>query len=109
MNNLKYILKDNLFYNNIQEEYFGIKQEFYTTNEFKGDNDSIILKINSEKIKNYFFKKKNKNENNYFIFKNTDIIKWILLNDGISFLTLVLEYFNNIINNSKAVEYQKEM
>ena len=109
LNNLKYILKDNLFYNNIQEEYFGIKQEFYTSNEFKGDNDSIILKINSEKIKNFFFKKKNKNENNYFIFKNTDIIKWILLNDGISFLTLVLEYFNNIINNSKAVEYQKEM
>ena len=49
---------------------------------------------------------------NYISFndsKNTDIIKWILLNDGISFLTLVLEYFNNIINNSKAVEYQKEM
>ncbi len=109
LNNFKYILKDNLFYNNIQEEYFGIKQELYPINEFKEDYDSIILKINSEKIKNFFLKKKNKNENNYFIFKNTDIIKWILLNDGISFLTLVLEYFINIINNSRTVEYKEEM
>ena len=47
--------------------------------------------------------------NDYIIFNNKNIIDWFLLNDGISFLTLVIEYFFNLIFNSNKFIHENEM
>ena len=70
---------------------------------------SIILRIDSVKINNFFIKKKNKNMNDYIIFKNNNLIEWFLINEGINFITLVFEYFYNLIFNSKELQFEKEM
>ena len=67
------------------------------------------MKINSIKIHNFLLKEKFKNEYNYIIFKKNSIMEWFLSNDGISFITLVLEYFYNLIYNAKKFEFEKEM
>ena len=79
---LQYILNNpNFNVYNIQEQYFGIK------------NSNVYNKIS----------------NDYIIFKNNNIIDWFLLNDGISFLTLVIEYFFNLIFNSNKFIHENEM
>ena len=67
------------------------------------------MNINSAKIYNFLTKEKNKNNYNYILFKKNSIIEWFLSNDGISFITLILEYFYNLIFNSKKFEFEKEM
>jgi hypothetical protein len=47
--------------------------------------------------------------NDYIIFKNNNLIEWFLINEGINFITLVFEYFYNLIFNSKELQFEKEM
>ena len=112
---LQYILNNpNFNVYNIQEQYFGIKNS-NVYNKISNNEDiikfysSIILNINYITVSNFFLKKKNKNMNDYIIFKNKNIIDWFLLNDGISFLTLVIEYFFNLIFNSNKFIHENEM
>ena len=112
---LQYILNNpNFNVYNIQEQYFGIKNS-NVYNKISNNEDiikfysSIILNINFITVSNFFLKKKNKNMNDYIIFKNNNIIDWFLLNDGISFLTLVIEYFFNLIFNSNKFIHENEM
>ena len=108
LKNLEDILNDDSY--NIQKEYYGIKNK----NNFKENHanekfPSIYLKINSAKMNNILLKEKNKNNYNHIIFKKNNIIDWFLSNDGISFVTLILEYFYNLLFNSKKFKFEKEM
>ena len=108
LNNLENQLNDAQF--NIQKEYYGFEKK----NKLNAINNnekypSIYLNINSAKIYNFLTKEKNKNNYNYILFKKNSIIEWFLSNDGISFITLILEYFYNLIFNSKKFEFEKEM
>ena len=108
LNNLENQLNDDQF--NIQKEYYGFEKK----NKLNAINNnekypSIYLNINSAKIYNFLTKEKNKNNYNYILFKKNSIIEWFLSNDGISFITLILEYFYNLIFNSKKFEFEKEM
>ena len=108
LKNLENILNDDSY--NIQKEYYGIKNKNNWKEKYDNEKyPSIYLKINSIKIHNFLLKEKFKNEYNYIIFKKNSIMEWFLSNDGISFITLVLEYFYNLIYNAKKFEFEKEM
>ena len=116
INNLDFIFYEQLYldFDEIEKKYYGIKiKKAYTKilneKELKDFYSSIILKIDSVKINNFFLKKKNKNMNDYIIYKNNNIIEWFLLNEGINFITLVFEFFYNLIFNSKKLDFEKEM
>ena len=116
INNLDFIFYEQLYldFDEIEKKYYGIKiKKAYTKilneKELKDFYSSIILKIDSVKINNFFIKKKNKNMNDYIIYKNNNIIEWFLLNEGINFITLVFEFFYNLIFNSKKLDFEKEM
>ena len=114
--NLLFLFNEHSYldFDNIQKKYYGIKIE--NSNKIKclekeliEFSSSIILRIDSVKISNFFLKKKNKNINDYIIFKNNNIIDWFLSNEGINFITLVFEYFYNLIFNSKEFKFENEM
>ena len=114
--NLLFLLNEHSYldFDNIQKKYYGIKIE--NSNKIKclekeliEFSSSIILRIDSVKISNFFLKKKHKNINDYIIFKNNNIIDWFLSNEGINFITLVFEYFYNLIFNSKEFKFENEM
>ena len=114
--NLLFLFNEHSYldFDNIQKKYYGIKIE--NSNKIKclekeliEFSSSIILRIDSVKISNFFLKKKHKNINDYIIFKNNNIIDWFLSNEGINFITLVFEYFYNLIFNSKEFKFENEM
>ena len=114
--NLLFLFNEHSYldFDNIQKKYYGIKIE--NSNKIKclekeliEFSSSIILRIDSVKISNFFLKKKNKNISDYIIFKNNNIIDWFLSNEGINFITLVFEYFYNLIFNSKEFKFENEM
>ena len=114
--NLLFLLNEHSYldFDNIQKKYYGIKIENsnkikFLEKELIEFSSSIILRIDSVKISNFFLKKKNKNINDYIIFKNNNIIDWFLSNEGINFITLVFEYFYNLIFNSKEFKFENEM
>ena len=116
LKNLYFLFNEQLFpdFEDIQNKYYGIKIKnpytiTFNNTELMDIYSSIILRIDSVKINNFFIKKKNKNMNDYIIFKNNNLIEWFLINEGINFITLVFEYFYNLIFNSKELQFEKEM
>ena len=114
--NLLFLFNEHSYldFDNIQKKYYGIKIENsnkikFLEKELIEFSSSIILRIDSVKISNFFLKKKHKNINDYIIFKNNNIIDWFLSNEGINFITLVFEYFYNLIFNSKEFKFENEM